>query len=112
MSEINTINFDLLQINTSSDISSFLLEIKKWSSTVSNWLNEVDTEVEKIYSILNTYNTNKKINFYVSEENIYKYIKNINLNINLIDIWINKTLKSYDKIITDISNIQKKYFQL
>lgn len=110
MSEINTINFDLLQINTSSDISNFLLEIKKWSSTVSNWLNEVDTEVEKIYSILNTYNTNKKINFYVSEENIYKYIKNINLNIDLIDIWINKTLKSYDKIITDISNIQKKIF--
>lgn len=112
MSEINTINFDLLQINTSSDISNFLLEIKKWSSTVSNWLNEVDTEVEKIYSILNTYNTNKKINFYVSEENIYKYIKNINLNIDLIDIWINKTLKSYDKIITDISNIQKKIFSI
>lgn len=112
MSEINTINFDLLQINTSSDISSFLLEIKKWSSTVSNWLNEVDTEIEKIYSILNTYNTNKKINFYVSEENIYKYIKNINLNIDLIDIWINKTLKSYDKIITDISNIQKNLFSI
>lgn len=112
MSDINTINFDFLQINTSSDMSSFLLEIKKWSSTVSNWLNEVDTEIEKIYSILNTYNTNKKINFYVSEENIYKYIKNINLNINLIDIWINKTLKSYDKIITDISNIQKKLFSI
>ena len=56
---------------------------------------------------MNTYNINKKINFSDSEENIYKYIKDINSNIDLIDNWINKTLKSYDKIITDISNIQK-----
>lgn len=33
--------------------------------------------------------------------------KNIYINIDLIDNWINKTLKSYNKIIIDISNIQK-----
>ena len=113
MSDINTINVDHLQVNNmSSDASRLLLKIKMQSNNVSNWLNEVDTEIEKIYSILNTYNTNKKINFFAkfSEENIYKYIKNINVNIDLIDIWINKTLKSYDKIITDISNIQKNLF--
>jgi len=95
----NTINYEFL--------SSWLSKLKIWSSDVSSWLNEVDIEIEKIYLILNTYNINIKINFSDSEENIYKYIKDINSNIDLIDNWINKTLKSYDKIITDISNIQK-----
>jgi len=104
--DINTINFDHLQVNDMPfDTSSLLSKIKTWSNKVSSWLNEVNTEVKNIY--LNTYDTNKKINFFVSEENIYKYIKNINSNIDSIDIWINNTLKTYDKIIADISNIKK-----
>ena len=106
--DINTINFDHSQVNDMPfDTSSLLSKIKTWSNKVFSWLNESDTEVKKIHSILNTYNTNKKINFFVSEENIYKYIKNINSNIDSIDIWINNTLKTYDKIIADISNIKK-----
>ena len=108
---------DLIPIPTSnSDLNSDLNSetniinsdyISRWSTNISNWLNKVDTNIKKIYLILNTYNTNKKITFSDSEENIYKYIKDINLNIDSIDSWINKTLKSYDKIIIDINNIQK-----
>jgi len=94
------------KLNTkSSDVSILLLKIKSWSSDVSNWLNKVETKIKKIYSIFNF--SNKKNLFSDSEENIYKYIKDINFDIDPINIWINKTLKSYDKIVIDISNIQK-----
>jgi hypothetical protein len=87
-------------------------KIKEGLSDISSWLNVVDTDIKKIYLILNTCKKNKKIIFSDSDEKIFKYIKYINLNIDLIDIWINRTLKSYDKIIIDISKIEKILFEI
>jgi len=87
-------------------------KIKEELSDISSWLNVVDTDIKKIYLILNTCKKNKKIIFSDSDEKIFKYIKYINLNIDLIDIWINRTLKSYDKIIIDISKIEKILFEI
>ena len=65
-------------------------QIKSWVYEVSKWFKKVNSEIEKIDSILNTYNESSK---------------NID-SINFFDTWINKILVLYYCITNDISQIQ------
>ena len=73
------------------------------SNNIFSWLNVVDADIKKIYLILNTLNTNI---FFNSEEYIYKYRKDINLNIDLIDIQININILKIQKILIEIKQIK------